>query len=282
MRILQRPTESALIVVILYCLVSLVLSEQQETPSLPSYTLTSAAEVFNEDAPHPLSRNLPSSKEIEVAYSFSVATDEKSIQPGTLVDCLVGVANGGPFPYRILAVGGALHSPLQFNYYVQNFTLLYVNYTIGRGKELTFSYRFQPHSQLEPANYIMSLDLFYEGEPLDEMKQNQDKILNSVVFRTTFHNATLAMKDESSPVDNRMFYIALVFIVSMLLFGFAFYRFFYPALKPKAAKFVSSTSIGKQSDANEWLQGHHEVLKANNMVNQRRSVSPSTRNRKNE
>ncbi|GJQ11217.1 hypothetical protein GpartN1_g3008.t1 [Galdieria partita] len=272
-----------LLLVVLCCWVPLVFSEQQEALSLPSYTLISALEVFSDSAPHPLSRNLPSSNEIEIAYSFSTTSEEKSIQPGTLVDCLVGVANGGPFPYRVLAIGGALHSPLQFNYYVQNFSLLYVNYTIGPGKELTFSYRFQPHIQLEPANYIMSLDLFYEGEPLEEMTKGQERTLSSVMFRTTFHNASLAMKDESSPVDNRMFYVALVVIVTLLLFAFSFYRFFYPTLKPKAKKLVSSSNkSSNQNDVKDWLQGHHEVLKASNMVNQKRSISPNSRNVKNE
>lgn len=193
------------------------------------------------------------------------------------MDCLVGVGNGGPFPYRVLAVGGALHSPSQFDYYVQNFTLLYVNYTIGPGKELTFSYRFQPHSQLEPANYIISLDLFYEGKPLEDMTKDQETTLSSVIFRTTFHNATLAMKDESIPVDNRMFYVSVIVIVSLLLFAFSFYRFLYPSLKPKAKKLISAEKVVNQ---NEWLQGHHEVLKASNMVNQRRSNSPNRTNMK--
>ncbi|EME29397.1 hypothetical protein Gasu2_32130 [Galdieria sulphuraria] len=282
MVIYATGTKLFLLVVVICCWVSFVFSEQQETLSLPTYTLISAAEVFRDDAPHPLSRNLPSSSEIEIAYSFSIENEEKSIQPGTLVDCLVGVANGGPFPYRILAIGGALHSPAQFNYYVQNFTLLYVNYTISPGKELTFSYRFQPHMQLEPANYIMSLDLFYDGEPLEEMTKDQERTLSSVMFRTTFYNASLAMKDESNPVDNRLFYITVVAIVTLLLFAFSFYKFFYPTLKPRAKKLISSKKSSNQNDMNDWLQGHHEVLKASNIVNQKRSVSPNSRNMKNE
>lgn len=69
---------------------------------------------------------------------------------------------------------GSLNSPFEFNHHFQNYTYKPFGTIVKPGEEITFDYKFQLHTELEPVDYQLAITIFYESD-----KQS---------FSTTFFN----------------------------------------------------------------------------------------------
>ena len=78
---------------------------------------------------------------------------------------MVGVSNQTPDVYfNVSHIGAQLHSPYDYSYFIQNFTVRELEAVVGPGQETTVEYRFHPDPSLEPIDFRSQLG-FITTEP---------------------------------------------------------------------------------------------------------------------
>ena len=104
--------------------------------------------------------------------------EHKFVQ-GEDVVVLVGVANGSPSTYfNVSYIGAQLHSPFDFSYYIQNFTVRETEAIVGPSQETTLEYRFRPDVSLEPIEFQLSVWALYNSS---EGRMYQSTVFNDTV-----------------------------------------------------------------------------------------------------
>jgi len=114
---------------------------------------------------------------------------EKKLPIGQKVTVLVGFSNRGQTAYNLTAIGAHLHSPFDYNYYIQNFTYREVNSLIEAGEEGSIEYSFTPDKSLEPLEFHLSLALYYNDTATGQF------------YRNAIINGTIELIDVSSGFD---------------------------------------------------------------------------------
>jgi hypothetical protein len=92
---------------------------------------------------HPLT-DMPDAAR-DVATSFYFAPDESDGQRmpiGKTITVLCHFSNNGDFPYNVTAIMGSLNSPVDFGYYIQNYSYKPVGLIVRSGEEATLEYQF--------------------------------------------------------------------------------------------------------------------------------------------
>ena len=132
---------------------------------------------------------------------FPDSKDHKFVQ-GEDVVVLVGVANGSPSTYfNVSYIGAQLHSPYDFSYYIQNFTVRETESIVGPSQETTIEYRFRPDVSLEPIEFQLSVWAIYNS--------SEGRMYQSTVF-----NDTVELVERSEPWS-----VGSVFNTALVLSG---------------------------------------------------------------
>lgn len=76
---------------------------------------------------------------------------------------LIGVTNNGNEVYNISVVGASLHSPYDFNYYIQNFSYKQFQDVLPPTAQYTLEYRFTPDAKLQALDYWFSAFIIVNG-----------------------------------------------------------------------------------------------------------------------
>ena len=98
---------------------------------------------------------------------------------GEDVVALIGVSNRSPSTYfNVSYIGAQLHSPFDFSYYIQNFTVRETESIVGPGQETTVEYRFRPDPSLEPIEFQLSVWAIYNSS---EGRMYQSTAFNDTV-----------------------------------------------------------------------------------------------------
>ena len=127
--------------------------------------------------------------------------EHKFVQ-GEDVVVLVGVANGSPSTYfNVSYIGAQLHSPFDFSYYIQNFTVRETEAIVGPNQETTIEYRFRPDVSLEPIEFQLSVWALYNS--------SEGRMYQSTVF-----NDTVELVERSEPWS-----VSSVFNTALVLSG---------------------------------------------------------------
>jgi hypothetical protein len=88
--------------------------------------------------------------------------------------------------FNISYVGAQLHSPFDFNYYIQNFTTRTLDAIVGPNAETTVEYRFRPDPTLQPIEFQLSGWLLYNGS-------------DGRIYQSTFINTTIELLEHKEP-----------------------------------------------------------------------------------
>ena len=127
--------------------------------------------------------------------------EHKFVQ-GEDVVVLVGVANGSPSTYfNVSYIGAQLHSPFDFDYFIQNFTVRETESIVGPAQETTIEYRFRPDVSLEPIEFQLSVWALYNS--------SEGRMYQSTVF-----NDTIELQERREPWS-----VASVFNTALVLSG---------------------------------------------------------------
>jgi translocon-associated protein subunit alpha len=169
---------------------------------------------------------------------------------GEAVSAVVGLVNNGEEAVQVAFIMGSINSPFDFNFHVQNFSLLPINVTLDAGEERTFEYKFMPHPSLDPIELRVALTIFYE-----ELGQHS--------FSTTFYNESVTFIEVGPLIDMKSIskYSSGFGIGFALLF--VLYQIFVGPTK-KSQKRRKPAAPAKQPSAgadNEWLEGYGPDLK---------------------
>lgn len=125
---------------------------------------------------------------------------------GKPVEFLIGFANQGPDDFVIETVEASFRYPMDFNYYIQNFSAVAYNREIKSGYEGTVSYSFLPSDTFAGRPFGLNIGLNYRDS-------------NGAHFTETVFNETVLISEVDEGLDGETFflYVLLGGIVILLL-----------------------------------------------------------------
>lgn len=125
---------------------------------------------------------------------------------GKPVEFLVGFANNGNNEFRVETVEASFRYPMDFNYYIQNFSRVAYNRQVPSGQEATVSYSFLPSDQFAGRPFGLNIILNYRDA-------------NGVQYNEAIFNETVLISevDEGLDVETFFLYVLLAGIVILLL-----------------------------------------------------------------
>lgn len=151
---------------------------------------------------------------------------------GEEVHAIVGVSNTGSRPYNLTYMTGSLHSPYDFSYYIQNFTVSLIGTVVDAGSEISVDFKFKTDPNLEPLQF--QLEAYFLYNTTDERE----------VFRTTFFNETIELVEKNSDFTTRTLFSYLMVLLVLGAIGYFVYE-------SKVTKVVRRTQ-SKAKKVAEW------------------------------
>jgi len=174
--------------------------ESQQDPQAQSPPATASEDeddVFLEES------SLVQSSEDIVTTVFFPHVPIKHIPVASEVTMLVGITNKGDKVFNITEIGGNVHSPYEYSYYLQNFTVRPVGVLLEPTHQLSIEYTFKPDKFWEPIELWFSAHIDYNST------------VDNVAYRTVFTNGTMEIVERQSDVNIRR--VFTYFFVSALL-----------------------------------------------------------------
>ena len=165
--------------------------------------------------------------------------EHKFVQ-GEDVVVLVGVANGSPSTYfNVSYIGAQLHSPFDFSYYIQNFTVRETESIVGPSQETTIEYRFRPDVSLEPIEFQLSVWALYNS--------SEGRMYQSTVF-----NDTVELVERQEPWSvSSVFNTALV-LSGLGVIGYVAYNLMQGGQQSGKKKRARRTDADAPKEPVEW------------------------------
>ena len=136
-------------------------------------------EIFEDEEADAQPRILGPHQHVSTFVHFPDYPKDHRFVQGEDVVVLVGVSNRSPSTYfNVSYIGAQLHSPFDFSYYIQNFTVRETESIVGPGQETTIEYRFRPDPALEPIEFQLSVWSIYNSS---EGRMYQSTVFNDTV-----------------------------------------------------------------------------------------------------
>mmetsp|Transcript_29920 Transcript_29920/g.55936 ORF Transcript_29920/g.55936 Transcript_29920/m.55936 type:complete len:260 (-) Transcript_29920:67-846(-) len=162
-------------------------------------------EIVEEDEDYEIG---PSS-DIETAFKF-VDYDDKKLELGEIIKVLFLVSNKGDVGFNVTHVMASLRSPYDYNYHIQNFSIMPVGVLVPPAREASFEYLFKPDPSLEPTEFWLTAEIFYNS--------SEDRTYKSAIF-----NGTVDLVEKSAEVDVRKFFKYLLVLAVFGAMGYGGY-----------------------------------------------------------
>lgn len=170
---------------------------------------------------------------ISTKFLFPEVTDNK-LTLGEVAKVIVVVSNDGADWFHMNEMGGFLHSKYDYEYFIQNYSTINPNVTIGPGQELSLEYQFYPHERLEALEFWFSAYVKYNNS-------------RNYPFKSTFANETIELVHGSTEFD----IITLMSYVLGLGIVATFFTFALGANPVPSIAKVASSSSSSAADAAE-------------------------------
>jgi len=186
------------------------------------------------------------SVDVATASAFPRFSSRKFLA-GEPVEILVGFRNKGNSPFNVTLIHASFNYPLDYSYYIQNFTAIEYGTFVAAQEEATFSYFFRPDPMLEPRDFGLVVSVFYQ----DVNKKNY----TNVVF-----NSTVEMVEASGGLDAQGFFAILAVVAVVGLVGFVLFRTLGTWSKRQGGGKISgvgkvSAAARQKEDEDDWLVG---------------------------
>jgi hypothetical protein len=180
-----------------------------------------------------------SSPDVDTAYHFP-AIQNKKFPIGEHSEILLGFTNTGDSPFRVEYIRGYLVSPLDWTYFIQNFTGYIYNVSVAPNEAHTLSYKFRPDKQLDEREFGLLIDVFYTND-------------DNETFATTFYNETVSLYEVEGGFDAKTFfaYVTIVGIIGVI--GYILY------IGLLSTKFAKKMTKSKAPSASETKEGTDEI-----------------------
>lgn len=104
-----------------------------------------------------------------------------------MVEFLIGVFNKGEIDYIIETINSSFRYPMDFNFYIQNFTTISYNKIVKPNHEATLSYNFLPAESFAGRPFGLNINLNYKDSVsigILQVKMNTKKFFDFFHFLT--------------------------------------------------------------------------------------------------
>lgn len=170
---------------------------------------------------------------------------------GKPVEFLIGFTNKGPNDFVVESVEASFRYPMDFNYYIQNFSAIAYNREVKPGSEATVSYSFMPSDQFAGRPFGLNIAMNYRDS-------------NGVQFSEAVFNETVLISEVDEGLDGETFFLYLLMagvVVLLLVIGQQYLLGSSGKRKRSAAKKTIETGTTNDSSIDyEWLP--QETLRA--------------------
>lgn len=194
----------------------------------------------------------------------------KQFPAGEVIEALIGFKNQNENAFHVEYIRGSLTSPVDFTYYIYNFTGAMHNATIATGEEASLIYRFKSDASIEPRQYGHILQVFYTND-------------DNETYLSTVFNSTIEITDPANNVDGKTVF-AYLSIFGMI--GFGGFLLFKWIMKRWGKKSTKATKAAASAEAKQhtserdirnspdwdYIKEEYEKLQA---FKRRRSGSPN-------
>jgi len=151
-----------------------------------------------------------SSPDISTSYVFPQFIDKK-FPSGEEIEILLGFSNAGEQDYNVTHITASFNFPLDYSYYIQNFTTIQYMTTVVPNTQQSFAYFFVPDALLEPRDFGLVASVHYRDA-------------EGVNYTTVFFNSTIDIIEPTGGVDTQTFFTYLGVVAVLGLIGFVIYR----------------------------------------------------------
>ncbi|XP_005186268.1 translocon-associated protein subunit alpha [Musca domestica] len=170
---------------------------------------------------------------------------------GKPVEFLIGFTNKGPNDFVVESVEASFRYPMDFNYYIQNFSAIAYNREVKPGSEATVSYSFLPSDQFAGRPFGLNIAMNYRDS-------------NGVQFSEAVFNETVLISEVDEGLDGETFFLYVLLagvVVLLLVIGQQYLLGSSGKRKRSAAKKTIETGTANDSTIDyEWLP--QETLRA--------------------
>jgi len=164
---------------------------------LSSHTVSAEEDAEYDDEEFDDDEDAISSSDVTVKSIYPAHPDKKNFPLGKDVTLLVAFNNNGEKSFNISQIAAHLHSPFDYNYYIQNFTVQHPSATVGPNSQVTLEYTFKPDPTLETLEYTFSAYVNYNRS-------------DGRTFMHTLHNATIDLYEPGSDSNTKLIMYAVV------------------------------------------------------------------------
>jgi len=189
-------------------------------------------------------KELGPSPDVITTYVFPESPEGKQFVPGNQIRLVVALKNNGDTPINVTALRASLMYPLDFRYYIQNYTKQPVYGSVNPGEQHSFLYVFAPDAMLEPREFGLTAQVWYNSE-VDN-------------YTAVFYNNTIQFIEDNTPFDVQTLFTYVGVLGGLGLFAFIVLRSVgaFGSKKPRrnAQKIEMGTQANTQIDS-EWLEG---------------------------
>lgn len=163
---------------------------------------------------------------IETTFMFKDAS--KKVKLGQLNTIFVHMQNKGSTEYNVTYLGGSLHSPTEYSYFIQNFSTIQLPQSVflAPNEEASLEFVFQPDEKLHPVEVWMSAWVIYNA--------------SNSIFRSTVYNSTVELVEEKAS-GVRSFFTYFLLLAAAGLVGYTYLRVNTAVKEQKEAKEETGT-----------------------------------------
>jgi hypothetical protein len=131
----------------------------------------------------------------------------KVITAGEIVEVLLGFVNNGDREFNITYVFASLNHPLDYRYYIQNYTRAEYGLLVQPNEQVSVSYRFRPDPLLEPRDFGLVVNVLYEDE-------------SGRIYHNAFFNGTVTIEEPDTGFDLQQLFLTVGFFGVLGLGGY--------------------------------------------------------------
>lgn len=189
--------------------------------------------------------------DVEASYIF-VGHNEEELPAGKVIKCLISLRNVGETKknYLVNTIGASLRYPVDYSYYLQNYTLLLLNRTLDANRESTFVYVFKTSERFagRPFGFVIEANYF----------DDEDKAYLHTVFNKTLNFVEI---DDVLDAEALMMYLlfgAIIVLVAVIVYYYALggHLKLSGSKRPKSRSTDKGGNIKNGAALNEWLPAH--------------------------
>lgn len=181
---------------------------------------------------------------------YSGAGSQFELPAGFPVEFLVGFTNKGSDDFVVETVEASFRYPMDFNYFIQNFSAIAYNREIKPGHEATVSYSFLPSESFAGRPFGLNIALNYR-----DASGNQ--------FSESVFNETVSITEVDEGLDGETFFLYVflaAIVVLLLVLGQQFLGSYGKRKRSPAVRKTVETGTTSTKDVDyEWIPA--ETLK---------------------